>query len=624
MTMRISSAKSQTGFRIYILAALVIVAIGIFIALCDHYSFVQDDAYISFRYAANFIDGQGLVYNQGERVEGYTNFLWVVGLIFFKKLLGLDYVLSARIFGVGFGAGLFALIAFLAFRDDREKPITPVLYSLILMLSCAAIPYWSISGLETSAYAFMILAALTSELYKPRLTAVFLVAATLLRPDGAVAWAIIFIHRIISDRRGAIELTVIYALLLAPFTFFKLFYYGSLLPNTFYAKSGLGLNYIASGWEYAVHFFRTVGVYGLILVPIALMAPLLWRKYRLLYLFIVTYTAYIIFVGGDVLKVYRFFLPIIPILFFLLMASLQVLVEKIMRKFSAKGGYKWMIVAPLIVIFAAASQLLARKHVNTFLANERGFTSKMQFAASMMKQYMGPSFTIAASTIGVLGYELRGHRMIDMLGLTDKYIARHPENIPGLESTWKERRYNSRYILEQQPDIIMFSTNDKPSAPAEKALFMHYGFRKNYFVSGFHREKGQLWSYFYLKRKNSNFSDDELLPNAKFVNTFYNALSRLTVGDNQGALDLLLDASSELPPDESKFLNYYKGECLYRLERANLARHYFEQALSDDPDDCRSRWRLGQLAARVGDTVTVNRLTREIESRQPWLLDFSH
>ncbi|MEO5618208.1 MAG: hypothetical protein ABIS67_10585, partial [Candidatus Eisenbacteria bacterium] len=38
----------------------------------------QDDAYISFRYARNLLRGEGLVFNVGERVEGYTNFLWTV------------------------------------------------------------------------------------------------------------------------------------------------------------------------------------------------------------------------------------------------------------------------------------------------------------------------------------------------------------------------------------------------------------------------------------------------------------------------------------------------------------------------------------------------------------------
>ena len=39
-----------------------------------------DDAFISFpsRYAQNLAAGNGLVFNVGERVEGYTNFLWVI------------------------------------------------------------------------------------------------------------------------------------------------------------------------------------------------------------------------------------------------------------------------------------------------------------------------------------------------------------------------------------------------------------------------------------------------------------------------------------------------------------------------------------------------------------------
>ncbi|MHC4066890.1 MAG: hypothetical protein ACYSUI_20630, partial [Planctomycetota bacterium] len=43
------------------------------------YTFLTDDAFISFRYARNLSEGLGLVFNPGfERVEGYSNFLWVV------------------------------------------------------------------------------------------------------------------------------------------------------------------------------------------------------------------------------------------------------------------------------------------------------------------------------------------------------------------------------------------------------------------------------------------------------------------------------------------------------------------------------------------------------------------
>jgi len=45
------------------------------------YRFLTDDAFISFRYSVNLAHGQGLVFNPGmERVEGYSNFLWVLML----------------------------------------------------------------------------------------------------------------------------------------------------------------------------------------------------------------------------------------------------------------------------------------------------------------------------------------------------------------------------------------------------------------------------------------------------------------------------------------------------------------------------------------------------------------
>lgn len=42
--------------------------------------FIQDDAFISFRYAYNLVNGIGLVWNEGERIEGYTNFLWTLAM----------------------------------------------------------------------------------------------------------------------------------------------------------------------------------------------------------------------------------------------------------------------------------------------------------------------------------------------------------------------------------------------------------------------------------------------------------------------------------------------------------------------------------------------------------------
>ena len=74
-----------------------------------------------------------------------------------------------------------------------------------------------------------------------------------------------------------------------------------------------------------------------------------------------------------------------------------------------------------------------------------------------------------------------GHDVIDLLGLTDSTIARYPEPpIPGMQTTWKERSFNSRYVLKRAPDYIAFSTSAKPSAPAERALLLYPQFLEGY------------------------------------------------------------------------------------------------------------------------------------------------
>ena len=68
--------KNERGLRFGLWATLVAL-----IAHALFYRFLCDDAFISFRYAHNLATGQGLVFNPGfARVEGYTNFLWVIAL----------------------------------------------------------------------------------------------------------------------------------------------------------------------------------------------------------------------------------------------------------------------------------------------------------------------------------------------------------------------------------------------------------------------------------------------------------------------------------------------------------------------------------------------------------------
>src|SRR5687768_6103211 len=75
-------AKRTVTAHVLSQLALLLAVFGT-IALCRRYSKayygnVVDDALTSMQYAKNLALGHGVVFNVGERVEGYTNFLWVL------------------------------------------------------------------------------------------------------------------------------------------------------------------------------------------------------------------------------------------------------------------------------------------------------------------------------------------------------------------------------------------------------------------------------------------------------------------------------------------------------------------------------------------------------------------
>ena len=58
-----------------------------------------EDCFISFRYVENFVSGHGLVYNTGERVEGYSDYLWVMMLSLFRWM-GFSPILVSKFLGL--------------------------------------------------------------------------------------------------------------------------------------------------------------------------------------------------------------------------------------------------------------------------------------------------------------------------------------------------------------------------------------------------------------------------------------------------------------------------------------------------------------------------------------------
>jgi len=308
---------------------------------------VNDDAFISFRYAQQLVNGNGLVYNPGERVEGYTNFLWTV-LIAGGMLLRIDPVVWTIVLGIGFFVGTLLVACDFARRigagGDSILPGIP-LAALALTLH-RDVNVYATSGLETSMQTFFVtllfsMLARRSDAKAFFMAGLILAAALMTRPDAAVfAGAVILF--ILLEKKEIIRRTMLLGapllVLFVPYWLVRWQYYGYFFPNAFYAKS-IALPYYGQGLTYAWMYFSSY--YSLlVLVPVALhdavrrrktnpghpAAPVLpggtgagigERSIRLGLLFIVSFTLFIVYIGGDFMFA-RFFIPVTPVAFILL------------------------------------------------------------------------------------------------------------------------------------------------------------------------------------------------------------------------------------------------------------------------------------------------------------------
>ena len=123
--------------------------------------FITDDAFISFRYARNLLEGHGLVFNPGEYVEGYTNFLWVLELAAIWGLLGIRPEDAAQWLSVIYTAGTIVVMLWWVARMPALRHRWLVAWmALGLVCSSATFAVWtSGGGLETRQFTFFALAA---------------------------------------------------------------------------------------------------------------------------------------------------------------------------------------------------------------------------------------------------------------------------------------------------------------------------------------------------------------------------------------------------------------------------------------------------------------------------------
>jgi hypothetical protein len=134
---------------------------------------IPDSAFVTFRYAENIAAGHGAVFNIGERVEGYSNFVWLVLITLPKAMFGVDIVTGAVVLSVLCVLGC-VLLAY------RFGPLAAVLTA-----AASGLAAYQCAGTETPLFVLLALAVVYALMTRHPVAAGVLAAlATMTRPDG--------------------------------------------------------------------------------------------------------------------------------------------------------------------------------------------------------------------------------------------------------------------------------------------------------------------------------------------------------------------------------------------------------------------------------------------------------
>lgn len=499
---------------------LLVLICGIFCALALLIRYPHDDAFISFRYASNLVKGYGLVYSPGgERVEGYSNFLWVL-LMSPSFFFGVSPLTLARILGIISGVGTIIVTYILSRRMSGSKPGASLLAAAALgtNLSLAS---WSTTGLETDMFTLFALAGVAAywgeSEGKGRWGAwgLFFGVAALIRPEGwflpLVLWgfelaSLLIAERVFSEKRknipwqALVRGSLVFAVIFIPYFAWRWNYFGYPLPNPFYAKVGFTQWVIVRGLRYAGSFMNRYNLIFILLIPSLLMIRRLKDKEIFLFIWLFSFwTAYAIAIGGDHMSFYRIFVPALPFAVLWGQKVFQLLLE-------GKGKLKrvGIVTAVFILWLMPWANPRVWKDIRW---NESIYTGWIS-AGKALANYAKPGETLAVTTAGAIPF-YSGLETIDMLGLNDIHTAHMPTPDRMGQGAAGHDKGDAGYVLSRKPAYIAFfpwvtvspQINFKDGLKlakfeVEKAIANDADFRRHYKVIAIPMEDGRFFNIF--------------------------------------------------------------------------------------------------------------------------------
>lgn len=475
-----------------------------------------DDAYISARYALNAATGRGLVFNPGEHVMGYTNLLLVL-LETLAYRLGGDGLLYAKVIGVVCGVIVLWLTISLGLTVSADDGPAVGLLAAGLLLAYPCLPLVSVMGLETSLFTALCLAAVLVFLkgwlslrwgwLRQAGLAVLLALATLTRPEGmgvAISLALIQIVALVREVRltrpfasgrrlswHALWWIPAYFMLLLPAVFALTMYYGSPIPNTFWAKTASGFSVVKyfSGMVYLRYWLGDGRLYWI--VPFVLWPFLTKQELRgggVMVALTAFALVWVMYAGVDWMPGYRFLVPALPLVFVLAAAGMIGMWKALLPRLAhlSRRGRIWMALL-LLVVLLAPSLDAGRDLQRSVAESARGYDVAHRYVGEWLRDETPADASVALMDIGMIGF-LSDRYVFDITGLVNPGVARlMHKDLGWVSSTPETARQIADLILAGKPSYIVLVHHNPPgvepfvsSFSQDTALYESSIFRSHY------------------------------------------------------------------------------------------------------------------------------------------------
>lgn len=442
-----------------------------------------DDAYITFRYARNIVEGQGFVYNPGVRTLGTTTPLYTLLMAAIGAITGSEaypwFALGVNALADAITAGLLALLAWRVSGRLALAAITGALWAVSPMSVTFAV-----GGMETSVAVLWMVAAVTAYVYqRDGWMAVFAALGVLTRID-ALLWAgLLLLHHWLifwrAQTRPGVGLIQripwrtwgIFAALLIPWHLFSWRYFGVLVTSSVGAKRVVyhvdGLQALTRLLQhYATPFFEseTLGVpaiaVGIVLYPALTAIGLFYvakRAPRLAPLAIYPWVYLFVFSAMNPLIFRWYLVPPLPAYLLSILIGVWALIDVLMRGRWVTAGLA--VAGAVWLALSLNAWVLRPDHGPDRPAPEMAWHKLellYQEVGEQIRAAEGVDHTtlVAAGDIGAIGYYSEA-RILDTIGLvTPEMTAYYPVNkallIPGANYA-----VPPDLILDYRPEFVV-------------------------------------------------------------------------------------------------------------------------------------------------------------------------